>query len=56
MKSDAIEGLRIKRKYEKIDWYFMINKLTKDKIDLLENITKLNLSNLRMRLKHYKIL
>ena len=56
VKSDAIEGLRIKRKYEKIDWYFMINKLTKDKIDLLENITKLNLSNLRMRLKHYKIL
>jgi len=56
VKSDAIEGLRIKRKYEKIDWYFMINKLTKDKIDLLENITKLNLSNLRLRLKHYKIL
>ena len=50
LKTDAIEGLQIKRKYEKIDWYFGINILAKNKIDLLENITKLNLSNLRLRL------
>ena len=50
LKTDAIEGLKMQRKYEKIDWYFGINQLTKNKIDLLENITKLNLSNLRLRL------
>ena len=51
-KTEGIEGLSIKRKYEKIDWYFGINELTKEKIDLFENLTNLNLSNIRWRLRN----
>lgn len=49
LKTDGIEGLSIKRKYEKVAWYFGINMLTKEKIDLLENITKLNLSHFKLK-------
>jgi hypothetical protein len=49
LKTDGTEGLSIKRKYEKVAWYFGINKLTKEKIYLLENITKLNLSHFKVK-------
>ena len=51
MRGSAIKGFQIEMKYRKIDWYFGINKLTKEKIDLIENLTNLNLSQYRRSIK-----
>ena len=51
MRGSAIKGFDIKMKYKKISWYFGVNKITKEKIDLIENLTNLNLSSYRTHLK-----
>ena len=51
MRGSAIKGFQIEMKYRKIAWYFGINKLTKEKIDLIENLTNLNLSRYRRSIK-----
>ena len=51
MKGSAIKGKDIEMKYRKISWYFGDNKLTKEKVDLIENITNFNLSIYREKLK-----
>ena len=51
MKGSAIKGKNIEMKYRKISWYFGDNKLTKEKVDLIENITNFNLSKYREKLK-----
>jgi len=51
MRGSAIKGFQTEMKYRKISWYFGINKLTKEKIDLIENLTNLNLSPYRRGIK-----
>ena len=50
MRGSAIKGFETEMKYRKISWYFDSNKIKKEKIDLIENLTKLNLSEYRKRL------
>ena len=51
MRGSAIKGFETKMKYRKISWYFRDNKITKEKIDLIENLTSLNLSQFRLKIK-----
>ena len=37
---------------DKIEWYFKYNKITKEKIDMIENKTKYILTNYRSRIKN----
>ena len=50
MRGSAIRGFDIAMKYKKISWYFEVNKITKEKIDLIENLTSLNLSKYRLNI------
>ena len=50
MRGSAIRGFDTEMKYNKISWYFGVNKITKEKIDLIENLTSLNLSNYRLNI------
>mgnify|MGYP002870175522 CR=1 FL=1 len=52
MRGSAIKGFEIEMKYRKICWYFGVNKVTKQKIDLIERLTKLNLSSYKSRIKN----
>ena len=54
MRGSAIKGFETEMKYRKISWYFDVNKITKQKIDLIENLTFLNLSNYRAKLRKHK--
>ena len=51
MRGSAIKGFETKMKYRKISWYFGINKITKEKIDLIENLTNLNLSSYKNKIR-----
>lgn len=51
MRGSAIKGFDTEMKYRKISWYFNTNKLTEEKIDLIENLTNLNLSKYRLKIK-----
>ena len=51
MRGSAIKGFETEMKYKKISWYFGINKISKEKIDLIENLTNLNLSRYRIYIK-----
>lgn len=37
---------------DKIKWYFKYNKVTKEKIDMIEKRTKYNLTNYRSKIKN----
>ena len=50
MRGSAIKGFSKEMKYRKISWYFGVNKITKQKIDLIENLTSLNLSKYRLNI------
>ena len=50
MRGSAIKGFETEMKYRKIAWYFRDNKITKKKIDLIENLTNLNLSQFRLKI------
>ena len=52
MRGSAIKGLQTEMKYTKISWYFDDNKITKAKIDLIENMTNFNLSKYRKKIKN----
>jgi len=47
LKTDVIH--KIDNNMEKIDWYFKYNKITKEKIDMIEKKTKYNLTKYRSR-------
>ena len=51
MRGSAIKGFQTEMKYRKISWYFGNNKVTKEKIDLIENLTNLNLSRYKTNFK-----
>ena len=51
MRGSAIKGFETEMKYRKISWFFGTNKVTKEKIDLIENLTNLNLSIYRNNTK-----
>ena len=51
MRGSAMKGYEKEMKYRKISWYFGVNKITKEKIDLIEKMTNLNLSKYRNTLK-----
>ena len=55
MRGSAIKGFEKEMKYRKISWYFGANKITKEKIDLIENLTNLNLSKYRIHLRKKNI-
>lgn len=55
MRGSAIKGFETEMKYRKISWYFDSNKIKKEKIDLIENLTNLNLSKYRTRLVEQNI-
>ena len=49
-RGDAHTGKTLRKKMIKIRWYFERNKITSQKIDLIENYTKLNLSEYRKKI------
>lgn len=51
MRTDAIFKNTTKINLEKINTYFGYNKITKEKLDLIENRTKINLTKFRINLK-----
>ena len=53
MRTDGVFPLTDSLIKYKIKTYFDINKITKEKLDLIENRTKINLSNYRNRIKKY---
>ena len=52
MKTDSFYSLSNSLKNKKIKRYFLINKITKEKLDLIETKTKINLSNYRDNIKN----
>jgi hypothetical protein len=53
-KGDVIQGQKDSFKYLRVNSYFNRNKLTLEKLNFIENHTKLNLSQFKVRLKNYK--
>ena len=51
LKSDACHEVNDNLKYLKLEVYFSLNEITKDKLDYIEKETKLNLSKFRSRIK-----
>lgn len=49
-RGSAYAGKILKKKMTKIGWYFSINKISLEKIDLIENYTHLNLSEYRKQI------
>ena len=49
-RGSAYVGKALKRKMRKVGWYFNINKISLEKIDLIENYTHLNLSEYRKQI------
>ena len=54
MRGSAVHGFDITHKLKRIDVYFSINEITLNKINYIENQTKLNLSKFRKKLKTFK--
>jgi hypothetical protein len=50
LKADVIH--KVDTNLEKIEWYFKYNKITKEKIDMIEKKTKYNLTKYRSRIKN----
>ena len=53
-KGDVIQGQKASFKYLRVNSYFNRNKLTLEKLNFIENHTKLNLTQFKVRLKNYK--
>ena len=51
MKTDGVFNLTNRGQNLKLNVYFSINEITKEKLDLIEKKTKLNLSRFKKKLK-----
>ncbi len=51
-KGNAINGQRTSFKYVRVNSYFKKNKITLEKLNFIENHTKLNLTKFKIRLKN----
>ena len=53
-KGDVLHGQKTSFKYLRVGFYFYKNKITLEKINFIENHTKLNLAQFKVRLKNKK--